>query len=322
MKNERDATILIVGKMHPHTLSLLEGRFDIRPLSPGSVPEGEIAAKARGIAAWGQVDAALIDALPALEIVSSLGVGYDHIDARHAATRGVVVTNTPDVLTDEVADTTIALLIATLREFYSAEKWLREGRWEKEGPFPLTRGTLRGRRVGIFGLGRIGLAVARRLEGFGLAIAYHNRRRVEGVSYAYFDTLEGLAKAVDTLVCIAPGGPATDGAVDRRVLEALGPDGVLVNIGRGSVVDEKALISALSDGTIMAAGLDVFAHEPHVPAELIALPNATLLPHVGSASVATRRAMAQLCAENLLSWFGEGRALTPVPETAGLKPSR
>jgi lactate dehydrogenase-like 2-hydroxyacid dehydrogenase len=320
--DKRDATILIVGDMHPHALKMLEGRFRVERLGADGVPDKGIAGKIEGIAVWGAADAALIDALPALEIIASLGVGYDLVDARHAAARGVMVTNTPDVLTEEVADTTIALLLTTLRELYFAEKWLREGRWEKEGPYPLTRGTLRGRRIGIFGLGRIGLAVARRLEGFGVSIAYHNRRRVEGVPYAYFDTLEELAEAVDTLISIAPGSPSTDGAVNARVLKALGSDGVLVNIGRGSVVDEKALISALSDGTIMAAGLDVFVQEPHVPAELIALPNATLWPHVGSASVATRQAMAQLCAENLLSWFDEGRALTPVAETAGIKPSR
>ncbi len=165
-------------------------------------------------------------------------------------------------------------------------------------------------------MGRIGRAVAHRLEAFGLPVAYHNRRPVEGVGYTYYPTLLALAGAVDTLISVAPGGAATEKAVNAEVLKALGPDGVFVNIGRGSTVDEAALAAALADRTIFAAGLDVFADEPHVPQALLDVPNATLLPHVGSASVATRRAMADLCADNLVAWFGEGRALTPVPETA------
>ena len=188
------------------------------------------------------------------------------------AAKGVMVTNTPDVLTEEVADTAIGLLLNTVRELPKAEAWLRDGRWVKEGAYPLTRMTLRGRRVGIFGMGRIGRAIARRLEAFGLPIAYHNRRPVEGVAYDYHPTLAGLAEAVDTLISVAPGGAATEKAVDAKVLAALGPNGVFVNIGRGSTVDESALVEALASGTIRAAGLDVFENEPHVPQALIDLP--------------------------------------------------
>lgn len=227
-----------------------------------------------------------------------------------------MVTNTPDVLTEEVADTAVGLLINTIRELPRAEAWLRAGRWTAEGPYPLTPMTLRGRRVGIFGMGRIGLAIARRLEAFGLPIAYHNRSKVEGVSYAYHASLAELAANVDTLVSVAPSTAATDKAVNAGVLAALGPDGVFVNIGRGGTVDQPALIEALGSGTIGAAGLDVFADEPDVPQALIDLPNACLLPHVGSATVHTRKAMADLVADNLVSWFEKGRALTPVPETA------
>jgi lactate dehydrogenase-like 2-hydroxyacid dehydrogenase len=259
-------------------------------------------------------------ALPNAEIVANFGVGYDGVDAAHAGKHGVMVTNTPDVLTEEVADTAIGLLLGAVRELSSAEAWLRAGRWKRDGNYPLTPLTLRGRTVGIFGMGRIGLAIARRLEAFGLPIAYHNRRPVEGLSYAYHPTLKALASAVDTLISVAPGTPATAKAVNADVLEALGPDGVFVNIGRGSTVDEDALAAALAGGVIAAAGLDVFADEPNVPQALLDAPHAVLLPHVGSASVHTRRAMADLVVDNLVEWFTRGRALTPVAETAQVKP--
>jgi lactate dehydrogenase-like 2-hydroxyacid dehydrogenase len=276
----------------------------------------EMAGSVRGIAAMTGIDAAFIDALPNLEIIANFGVGYDSVDAKHAGKKGVMVTNTPDVLTEEVADTALGLLLNTVRELPKAESWLREGRWVRAGAYPLTRTTLRGRRAGIFGMGRIGLAIARRLEAFGLPVAYHNRSRVETVSYDYHPTLLGLADAVDTLISVAPGGAATEKAVNAKVLKALGTNGVFVNIGRGSTVDEAALAEALADGTIRAAGLDVFANEPNVPQALLDAPNTSLLPHVGSASVHTREAMADLVADNLVSWFGSGRPLTPVPETA------
>ncbi|HET7411535.1 MAG TPA: 2-hydroxyacid dehydrogenase, partial [Pararhizobium sp.] len=263
-------------------------------------------------------DAAFIDALPNLEIIASFGVGYDAVDAKHAASRGIVVTNTPDVLSDEVADTTIGLLLNTLRELPKAEEYLREGRWAKEGNYPLTKLTLRGRTAGIYGLGRIGLAIARRLEGFGVDILYHSRNKRDDVSYTYASSLEELANGCDTLIVIVPGGAATEKTVNARVLSALGPSGVLINVGRGSTVDCDALVAALKSGTIAAAGLDVFPDEPNVPEALLPLPNVSLLPHVASASVHTRNAMADLVADNLVSWFTNGRALTPVQESLGL----
>ena len=310
--------ILMLRPMHTVVAEGLGARHTLHRLDTAADPEAllaEVAPRIRGLAVGAQtpVDAALMDRLPNLEIIANFGVGYDTVDARAAAARGIVVTNTPDVLTDEVADLTLGLLLATLRRIPQAERYLRAGRWP-EAPFPLSP-SLRGRRIGILGLGRIGQAIARRLEGFGVAIAYHGRSRQADVPYAYHPTLLGLAEAVHVLIVVAPGGPETAGLIDAAVLRALGPEGVLINVARGSLVDEAALAAALREGTIQAAGLDVFAKEPHVPAELIDLDNAVLLPHVGSASHHTRAAMGQLVVDNLLSWF-EGRGpLTPVAET-------
>ncbi|TIR25245.1 MAG: 2-hydroxyacid dehydrogenase [Mesorhizobium sp.] len=313
--------ILVPGDFNDHAVSRIDKAFKlvrIERADPSLVTE-EMRATVRGIASYAGINAAMIDALPNLEIIASFGVGYDSVDANHAAKRGVMVTNTPDVLTEEVADTAIGLLINTVRELYAAEKWLRDGDWVKKGNYRLSRLTLRGRSVGIFGMGRIGRAVARRLEAFGLPIAYHNRRKVEGLAYDYHATLKGLAEAVDTLICIAPGGASTEKAINAEILSALGSNGVFVNIGRGSAVDETALAAALKSGTIAAAGLDVFGDEPNVPRALLEAANASLLPHVGSASVHTRRAMADLCVDNLVAWFTERRPLTPVPETINVK---
>lgn len=319
-------TVLVPGKLHPRSVRRIGETFRLVQLEttdPAKVTDA-LRQSVRGVAVspalgFSSVGPEFLDALPQLEIVANFGVGYDGVDAAYAGKAGIVVTNTPDVLTEEVADTTVGLLLNTVREFSRAEEYLRAGRWAKEGAYPLTGASLRGRKVGIFGMGRIGQAVARRLVAFGLPIAYHNRRPVEGLDYTYHPTLEGLAAAVDTLISVAPGGAATEKAVNAKVLAALGPNGIFVNIGRGSTVDEPALIAALADRTILAAGLDVFVDEPHVPQALIDLPNATLLPHVGSASIATRDAMADLVVDNLIAWFSERKALTPVPETAHIK---
>jgi lactate dehydrogenase-like 2-hydroxyacid dehydrogenase len=301
----------------PDALAELERTFTVhRYFEAADKPAflAEVGGRVRAVAGgFGKVDAAFIDALPELEIIANLGVGYDSVDVVHAAQRGIVVTNTPDVLTDEVADLTLGLMIATVRRIPQADRFVREGRWP-QGPFPLSA-SLRGRRVGILGLGRIGKAIARRCEAFDLIVSYHGRHWQQDARYAYHDTLLGLAAAVDILIVIAPGGPETNGIVDAKVLEALGPQGVLINVARGSVVDEPALVAALRNGTIAAAGLDVFAREPHVPAELVALDNTVLLPHVGSASLATRNAMSKLVVDNLVSWFSGRGPLTPVAET-------
>lgn len=269
----------------------------------------------RGIACGTEtlVNGPNMDQFPKLEIIANFGVGYDNIDAVEAERRGIIVTNTPDVLTEEVADTAIGLMIMTVRELSAAERWLRAGNW-KSG-YPLTRGTLRGRTLGIFGLGRIGKAIAKRAEAKGLKILYHNRNADPLVPYTYCPTLHELAERSDILMSVAPGGPSTRGVIDRSVLTALGTEGVFINIGRGSVVDERALIDALADGTIQSAGLDVFNNEPEVPEELIAMDHVVLLPHVGSASVHTREAMGQLQADNLLGWFSNRKPVTPVRET-------
>jgi lactate dehydrogenase-like 2-hydroxyacid dehydrogenase len=256
----------------------------------------------------------LIEKLARLEIIASFGVGYDGIDLEAAAERHIIVTNTPDVLTEEVADTALGLLLMTVRELSAAERHLRAGKWVTEGAYPLTS-SLRNRTVGIVGLGRIGVAVARRLEVMKVAVVYHTRTKRADVPYRHYADLRAMAAAVDTLIVIVPGGPATRHLIDAEVLNALGPTGILISVGRGSTVDEPALIDALQKRTIHAAGLDVFADEPNVPAALMALPNVVLLPHVGSASVDTRRAMGQLVVDNLRSWFEDGKPMTPVAET-------
>ena len=277
----------------------------------------------RGIAVSGghtRIDGAFVDRFPKLEIVSSFGVGYDHINAAELAQRGVVVTHTPDVLTGEVADLALGLLIATVRQLPQVDRYLREGKWLK-GAYPLTA-TLRERKVGILGLGRIGKAIAKRLEACDLEIEYHGRKAQADVKYRYHPTLLGLAQSCDVLMVVASGGAETKHMVNKEVLDALGPNGILINVGRGSVVDEAALVKALQDKRILSAGLDVFEDEPKVPAELIAIDHVVLLPHVGSASVYTRNAMGQLVVDNLVSWFGGKGAITPVPECQTLAASK
>ena len=251
---------------------------------------------------------------PKLEMIASFGVGYDHIDCTNAREHNIVVTNTPDVLTEEVADVAMGLLIATLREFVKADKYLRSGLWQTQN-YPLSVGSLRDRKVGFVGMGRIGQAIARRLEASRVPVVYHSRKPAAGVSYQHYPDLIEMAKAVDTLMIIVPGGASTSKIVNADVLKALGPRGVLINVARGSVVDEPALVAALKSGTILAAGLDVFANEPAVPDEMKTMQNVVLLPHIGSASVVTRNAMDQLVVDNLKNWFAGKAPLTPVAET-------
>jgi lactate dehydrogenase-like 2-hydroxyacid dehydrogenase len=309
------ADILMPAPMADAVIDALDARFVLHRLWEHDDRDAfltSVAPHIRGLAVStlaGRIDAALFDALPALEIVANFGVGYDNIDAAAAAARGITVTNTPGVLDEEVADLTVGLLLATLRRIPQADRHVREGHWPA-GPFPLSP-TLRGRRIGLIGLGAIGKAVARRLEGFGVDIAYHGRTR-QAVAYGYHASPVALAAACDVLIAIVPGGAATRHLVDAEVLAALGPDGVLVNVARGSVVDEAALVAALQDGTIGGAGLDVFEDEPHVPAALVGMPNVVLLPHIGSASQHTRAAMGQLVVDNLVGWFDGDGAVTPV----------
>lgn len=269
-------------------------------LVPIETLDASNAAGVRAIATRGKVrvDDALMARLPDLEIVANFGVGYDTVDAAAAARRGVMVTNTPDVLNEEVADLTLGLLLATVRDIVQADRFVRAGGW-KAAAFPLGP-TLRDRTVGILGMGRIGKAIARRLDAFSVPVVYHTRRPQPDVSYRYYPHLVDMARAVDVLVVIVPGGPATRHLVNAEVLAALGPDGIFINVARGTVVDEAALLAALKERTILAAGLDVFEDEPNVPEGFLALDNVVLLPHVGSSTRYTRGAMGQLVVDNIL----------------------
>jgi len=311
--------ILMTAPMMPIVIEALDKAFTLHRLWEQSDQEAflrDIGPRIRGIATstlYGRLEASLLDRLPKAEIISSFGVGYDNVDAVEAGKRGIVVTNTPGVLDDEVADLAIGLLLATLRNIPQADRYLREGKWLK-APFPLSA-TLREKKVGIVGLGRIGKAIARRLAGFDVRIAYHGRTQQDDVAFTYHPTIVGLAEASDILIVITPGGASTKHLINAEVLKALGANGVLINVARGSVVDEQALIQALKSGTILSAGLDVYDDEPRVPQELIDLEHVVLLPHIASGSVHTRNAMGKLVADNLISWFDGNGPLTPVAET-------
>ncbi|MEY4425734.1 MAG: hypothetical protein RL535_32 [Pseudomonadota bacterium] len=307
--------ILVVAKVWPPYLEALKEAFIVHDRTHESDPDAFAltAPRIRGIAGSGesQVSRELIAKLPALEIISVFGVGYDRYDVVAARERGIPVTNTPDVLTDDVADLGIALMLAIARTVPQADKYVREGEWPN-GAMPLAR-KVSGARLGIVGLGRIGSAIARRAEGFGMSIAYTSRNKVAESPYAYYPTPAALAAEVDFLMVITPGGAGTKGLINAEVLKALGTKGYLINVARGSVVDEAALIDALQNKAIAGAALDVFENEPHVPAALRAMNNVVLTPHVASATWQTRRAMADLAFGNLQAHFAGKPLLTPVP---------
>ncbi|RMF95284.1 MAG: 2-hydroxyacid dehydrogenase [Gammaproteobacteria bacterium] len=251
--------------------------------------------------AFAGASADLLGRFPALELVANFGVGYDSVDTDYCRAHGITVTNTPDVLNDDVADLAIGLLLAVSRRICEADRYVRAGRWTS-GHFPLAT-RLSGKRLGILGLGRIGEAVARRAAAFDITVAYHNRRQRADLDYAWYPSPVELAAAVDMLIVLVPRTPATIGMVDAAVLEALGPRGILVNIARGGIVDETALLAALADGAIGGAGLDVFADEPNVPPEFFQYDNVVLTPHVGSATQETREAMAAVVLQNIVAFF-------------------
>lgn len=308
--------VLRVGRFERTFEQELLARYETPSLPDGPERDGflaEHAADVRVVVTSGPpgVDAATIGALPNLEVIVNFGAGVDSIDLEAAKRRGIGVSNTPDVLTDSVADTALGLILMTLRRLGAADRYVRAGRWAREGSFPYSR-DVSGLQVGILGLGRIGSAIAARLLGFDCAIAYHNRHRVEGSSYRYAESPVELAESVDVLVVATTGDHGTRHLVDRAVLEALGPEGYLINIARGSVVDQDALVELVAGGGLAGAGLDVYVDEPGVPAELLALDNVVLLPHVGSATARTRRAMAHLAIRNLESYLETGELVTPV----------
>jgi len=253
----------------------------------------------------------LMRALPNLRAVINFGVGYDTTDVAQAFERGIIVSNTPDVLNDCVADTALALYVDVLRGISAADRFVRRGDWLRKGNFPLAT-KASGRKVGILGLGRIGKVIARRLEGFDCEISYHSRNPVAGVDYRYAASPRDLATGCEVLIVAAAGGPGSTGLVDAGVIEALGPRGYLINIARGSVVDQDALVDALLSGRLGGAGLDVFVDEPKVPQDLLELDNVVLLPHLGSGTHETRAAMADLTLANLRSYAETGSAVTPV----------
>jgi lactate dehydrogenase-like 2-hydroxyacid dehydrogenase len=315
--------VLVLGPPKAVVLDGLAPTFNVHRL-PERDGEGYLAALAPRLSAIAitsvtdRVDADMIKRLPKLAIISTFGVGYDHIDAAFAGQRGIAVTNTPDVLTEEVADTAIGLLLCTAREFVMAERFVRAGKWRERG-YPLSKASLRDRTVGMVGMGRIGKAIARRLDAMAVPVVYHTRKKAPDLAYRYYPSLTDMARAVDVLMVIVPGGEGTRNIINAEVLAALGPDGILINMARGSVVDEPALIKALRENTILTAGLDVFANEPEVPAELLGMEHVVLFPHLGSASVYTRTQMDQLVVDNLLAWAAGKPLLTPVPGTGPKK---
>ncbi|HEY2189138.1 MAG TPA: 2-hydroxyacid dehydrogenase [Caldimonas sp.] len=307
--------VLTAARLWPPMMEALRGAYRVHDRTHQGDPAAFAAAspRIRAIAASGEskIPRELIAQLPALEIVSVFGVGYDGVDVAAARERGIAVTHTPNVLNDEVADLAMALVLAVSRRLVEADRYVRSGAWAN-GPMPLAR-KVSGTRMGIVGLGRIGMAIARRAEAFGMSIAYTSRNVRTDVPYPHFPSAEALAREVEFLVVITPGGAGTRRLIDSKVLAALGKKGYLVNVARGSVVDEAALVQALRDGAIAGAGLDVFENEPNVPAELLALDNVVLTPHVGSATWQTRQAMADLAFGNLQAHFAGKPLLTPVP---------
>ena len=298
--------IIITARGHAGTMATLQSEFTAHLLHEAPDRNAffmQHAAAVRGLATFGPmpVDGKVMDALPRLEIIANFGVGVDAINLEDARKRNIIVTNTPDVLNEAVADTAIALVLNTVRKFPQSEVYLRAGNWATRGPYPLTT-DIGGKTLGILGLGRIGEAIARRAVACGMTIRYHNRNR-KPVAYAYDPDPVTLARNSDVLMVVTPATAETARIISAKVLDALGPDGYVVNIARGSVVDEPVLLRYLQEKRIAGAGLDVFADEPRVPPEFFSLDNAVLFPHVGSATVETRKGMGDLQVENLRLHF-------------------
>jgi lactate dehydrogenase-like 2-hydroxyacid dehydrogenase len=309
-------SVLLVGGIEPSLAKAVEAKYKALQLPNGAARTAFLAKHGASITAIVDggppgVGADLMEALPNLGAIVHQGVGYETIDLDAARRLGVGVSNTPDVINDTVADTAVGLMLTTMRGLCTADSFVRSGRWHLGGGYPLGR-DLSGSRVGILGLGRIGLAIAQRLVGFDCAIAYHNRRQVPGTPFRYVTSPVALAESVDVLVVATVGGPATKHLVNRAVLEALGPYGYVINIARGSVIDQDALVELLVGRRLSGAGLDVFADEPCVPAELRALDNVVLLPHIGGATIRSLSMMTELVLRNLDQYLNYGTLTTPV----------
>lgn len=311
--------VLAVAKTPPILMKPLKEAFTVHERVHETDPAAfeALAPRIQAVVGGGEsrVDRALMDRLPALKIVSIMGVGYDGVEVGAAVERGVPVTHTPGVLNDDVADTAIALMLNVARRYPQADRFVREGRW-LQGPMPLAR-KMSGARLGLVGIGRIGQAIATRAQAFGMQVAYTARNARPDLPYRYVPTPLALAAESDFLVAITPGGAATRHLVDAQVLQALGPRGYFINVARGSVADEAALVAALQNGTIAGAGLDVFQDEPRVPEALFALDNVVLSPHIASATTETREAMAALAVENLVAHFAGQPLPSAVPEWQG-----
>lgn len=309
------ADILVVGRVPANVLAQLEASFNVHVL-PDAREDAKallqtVAPRIRGIAtnAVQAPTREMLEAIPNLELMASAGIGTDVLNVAYAHSRGIQVTNTPDVLSDDVADAAIMLMLATSRRLVPADRNVREGRWLKG--LPLGHRVSQ-KRLGILGLGRIGQAIARRAAAFEMTIGYHQRRVNAELPYHYYDDVAALAHDSDFLAVVVPGGSATEKMVDTAVLDALGPEGILINVGRGSTVDEPALLQALAEGRIRGAGLDVLTNEPRVPDALCRMDNVVLAPHYASGTVETRQAMGQLVVDNLRAHFAGEPLLTPV----------
>jgi len=309
-------TVLQVGEVPPPLAEALTAKYDALVLPIGAGREDFLAehgASVKAIVDAGQapVDAELMGALPNLGAIIHYTDGYDTIDIDAARRLGIGVSNTADAVSDSVADTAVGLILMTVRGFGAAERYARAGRWSVDGPYPLTQ-AVTGSRVGILGLGNIGSAIAHRLTAFNCVIAYHNRHELPGSGYRYAPSAVDLAKSVEVLVVATTAGKDAPPLVSRDVLEALGPEGYLINIARGSVVDEQALVELLAQGRLAGAGLDVVAHEPDVPQQLREMDNVVVLPHVGTATAQARAAMTALTLRNLDEYLTHGTLTTPV----------
>lgn len=315
--------LLQIGSVTPRMAARLDAEFAVTKLFDQPDRAAFLAAQGPGFLAVATdghygVPADVMAACPNLKVAASYGVGYDAIDTEACVARGIVVSHTPDVLNAEVADTAVMLWLAVSRRLIQADAWVRDGRWEREGSQPLTH-SVQGRTVGILGMGRIGQTIAERVGAFGARVMYH-ARSAKDLPYDYAGDLVEMARASDVLIVITPGGAATRHLVSADVLEALGPEGMLINVSRGSVVDEAALVAALADGRLGSAGLDVFEDEPRVPEALKAMENVVLTPHIGSATVETRQAMGDLVCDNLSRFLKDATLVTPIPEVRHLLP--
>jgi hydroxypyruvate reductase len=296
-------------KLRPEVQAVLEARYRVHPKEDLEKVIGIVRAAVTNGHSGPPPE--LIDRMPKLEIIASASVGYDGIPVEYARTKGIPVTNTPDVLNDDVADLAIGLMIMTARRLVASDRYVRAGKWPAGGEYPLTF-KASGKRVGVLGMGRIGREIGKRAEAMNNKVAYHTRTPVTDVAWQHYPDLVELAKNSDFLIVIIPSTPQTSKIVSKAVIEALGPDGILVNVARGAVVDEDALVEALTSGKLGGAGLDVFVNEPEVPAVLFGMDNVVLQPHVGSATFETRRAMSQLVVDNLDAHFAGKPLLTEI----------